>query len=185
MKTEPQIIFRNIDPDPETRDRILQHFAELDRICDSITSCRVTIAMPHQHHRSGNHYEVRIDLKAPDREMTASCEAPEHAEGRELEVTVRDAFDALRRKLENYMHRRRREVKKHDGLPHARIRMVLPHADHGFLETHDGREIYFHRNSVVDGAFDSLRSGMEVAFVEQQGEKGPQASTVRVLSKAH
>ena len=53
----------------------------------------------------------------------------------------------------------------------------------GFLETADGREIYFHKNSVLDGAFSRLSVGARVAFAEEPGDKGPQASTVRLLGK--
>jgi len=116
MKIQPQIIFRDIDAIPETRDKILRHISELDRMCNSITRCRVLIAMPHLHHRSGNRYQIRIDLKAPDREITASHETLEHAKVQDLDLAVRDTFDAVRRKLEYYIHRRRRQAKKHSGL---------------------------------------------------------------------
>jgi cold shock CspA family protein len=53
----------------------------------------------------------------------------------------------------------------------------------GFLETKDGREIYFHQNSVLDGKFRQLAPGTRVPFSEEVGEKGPQASTVGVLGK--
>jgi cold shock CspA family protein len=55
---------------------------------------------------------------------------------------------------------------------------------YGFLETVDGYEIYFHRNSVLDHAFDELSIGSQVSFVAEKGEKGPQASTVRFLEKS-
>jgi cold shock CspA family protein len=42
-------------------------------------------------------------------------------------------------------------------------------------------QIYFHRNAVLDAAFDRLKVGSEVAFAEEEGVKGPQASTVRVV----
>ncbi|MGO9847760.1 MAG: cold-shock protein [Methylocella sp.] len=57
--------------------------------------------------------------------------------------------------------------------------------DYGFIETSDGREVYFHRNSVLDNAFDRLTVGSEVRFVEEIGQKGPQASTVRLVGKHH
>ena len=53
----------------------------------------------------------------------------------------------------------------------------------GFLESADGREIYFHRNSVLDNAFSQLVSGSRVTFAEEMGEKGPQASTLKLLRK--
>jgi cold shock CspA family protein len=55
--------------------------------------------------------------------------------------------------------------------------------DYGFLETPDGREVYFHKNSVLHNGFEQLKVGTEVYYAEEQGEKGPQASTVRVVGR--
>ena len=41
----------------------------------------------------------------------------------------------------------------------------------------------FTANSVLDGAFSRLAVGTHVTFAEEMGEKGPQASTVRLLGK--
>ena len=43
------------------------------------------------------------------------------------------------------------------------------------------RHRYFHRNSVLHGGFERLRIGSKVRFIEEPGEKGPQASTVTLL----
>jgi cold shock CspA family protein len=51
------------------------------------------------------------------------------------------------------------------------------------LRTNDGREIYFHQNSVLNGAFPKLKVGTRVIFSEEVGNKGPQASTVKLLGK--
>ena len=53
----------------------------------------------------------------------------------------------------------------------------------GFLKTSDGREVYFHRNSVLNDAFPRLKVGTRVTFAEEEGDKGPQASTVRLEGK--
>ena len=53
----------------------------------------------------------------------------------------------------------------------------------GFIEA-DGHGVYFHRNSVVGGHFERLRVGSRVRFTEEEGEKGPQASTVRLVRPA-
>ena len=50
------------------------------------------------------------------------------------------------------------------------------------METSDG-QVYFHRNSVLNKGFDELVVGTEVSFVMEKGEKGLQASTVRVASR--
>ena len=76
-------------------------------------------------------------------------------------------------------------MKAHDVLPHGRVSRLYPHEDYGFIATRDGHEVYFHRNSVVNDAFDRLEVGAEVSYVEQDGRKGPQASTVKLVGRHH
>ncbi len=73
------------------------------------------------------------------------------------------------------------QVKQHEAEPIATVVRVDPSGEFGFLETPDGREVYFHRNSVIGSA--KLGEGTRVTFVEEEGEKGPQASTVKVMGK--
>jgi cold shock CspA family protein len=40
----------------------------------------------------------------------------------------------------------------------------------------DGRKIYFNRNSLLNADFDKLQAGTSLRFVEEAGNKGPQAS---------
>ena len=60
----------------------------------------------------------------------------------------------------------------------------ISNGEFGFLESDDGREIYFHAHSVLDGKYDRLKPGMQVTYHEEMGEKGPQASTVRLALPA-
>jgi cold shock CspA family protein len=53
----------------------------------------------------------------------------------------------------------------------------------GFLQTSDGREVYFNEYSVLSGAFAKLKVGTRVTFAEEEGESGPQASTVKLLGR--
>ena len=66
--------------------------------------------------------------------------------------------------------------------PIATVVRIDPSGDFGFLESTDGREIYFHRNSVLDDR-KRLEVGARVSFAEEMGDKGPQASTVKLLGK--
>jgi cold shock CspA family protein len=43
--------------------------------------------------------------------------------------------------------------------------------------------VYFHRNSVLLGDFEHMTVGSAVSFVEEEGERGPQASSVALLGK--
>ena len=74
-------------------------------------------------------------------------------------------------------------MKQHESQPIATVKTIDPSGDFGFLEAADGHEVYFHRSSVLDGAFDRLAVGAHVTFAEEMGDKGPQASTVKLLGK--
>ncbi|MEE8074620.1 MAG: cold shock domain-containing protein, partial [Candidatus Binatia bacterium] len=108
-----------------------------------------------------------------------------HIEYEDVYVAVRDAFDAARRQLQNFAKRQRRDVKTHEVIPYARVGKLFREKGFGFLELPDGREVYFHKNSVLEMPFDLMEVGMEVHFAEEQGEKGPQASTVKPIRRHH
>jgi cold shock CspA family protein len=183
MKLPLQISFHNTDPVPEAEEVIRERAERLDRYCDRITSCRVVVDVPHRRHRTGNQYQIRVDITVPGDEIAVSREAPENSAVKGLQDAIKDAFNAADRLLEDFVRKQRRDVKHHDGMPHARVRTVELGQGFGFLETFDGREIYFHKNSLINGDFDLLRPGLEVAFAEEAGEKGPQATTVRIVGQ--
>jgi cold shock CspA family protein len=72
-------------------------------------------------------------------------------------------------------------VKAHPPPNRARVLTLFPYEGYGFLQDDLGREIYFHRNSVLNGHFEKLAEGAEVRFVEEEGDEGPQASTVTLV----
>jgi cold shock CspA family protein len=128
---------------------------------------------------------VRIDLTVPGTELVVSRESGLNHAHEDAYVAIRDAFKAARRKLDNYTRRQRQEVKTHEAPPHGHVAQLFPEEGYGKIETPDGREIYFHKNSVLNGGFAKLVAGSEVRFVEESGEKGPQASTVQLVGKHH
>ncbi len=83
------------------------------------------------------------------------------------------------------MCRRRGAVKALERAPHAWVSKLFPEEGYGFLETPDGREVYFHRRSVLHERFDRLEVGTEATFVEEEGKRGPQASTVKPVGRHH
>jgi cold shock CspA family protein len=101
-----------------------------------------------------------------------------------LKVAIREAFHAARRRLEDHARRKRVDVKTHEPMPQARVTKLFPAESYGYIETPDGREVCFHSNSVLKDRFKSLKIGSKVGFTEEAGEKGPQASTVRLITKA-
>lgn len=183
MQITPEISFRNVEPSERTRDRILEEIGKLERYFDGIIRCRVVVEMPHRRHESGNLYHVGLRVTVPSRELVVTRDPPEHQAHEELDVAVTDAFQAMRRQLEEYSREIRGEVKSHEVPPHGRVSKLFPEEDYGFILTPDVREVYFHRNSLVDAEFDDLEPGTRVWFEEEQGVEGPQASTVHLLGK--
>jgi cold shock CspA family protein len=98
---------------------------------------------------------------------------------------IRDGFKAMRRQLRDYVRCLRHDVKTHHRAPYAKVSKLFPKEGYGFIETLDGREIYFHKNSVLDSTFEHLEIGDEVIFSEEAGDEGPQAITIRPAGKHH
>lgn len=185
MQLPLQITFRHMDPSRVVEARIREKAAKLDEFYDQIMSCRVLVEAPHGHHHQGKLYHVRVDLTVPEGELVASRSPQSHHSHEDVYVALRDAFDAAARQLQDYARQRRRDVKSHETPPHGRIAELVPDEDFGRIRTPEGREVYFHRHSLVDADFDKLRVGDEVRFSEELGERGPQATTVHLIGKHH
>jgi ribosome-associated translation inhibitor RaiA len=117
MQRSPQVTFHNLAHSPAIEAAVRERVAKLEEFCDHIIGCRVVIGVPHRHHEYGNLYHVRIDLTVPGEAIVINREAPTHAEYRDVHVAIRDAFGAARRRLEDYVRRRRHDVKTHESTP--------------------------------------------------------------------
>jgi ribosomal subunit interface protein len=185
MKLPLQVTFRNMDASEAVEADIRDKAAKLDQYCPDIMSCHVIVEALHKHHHQGNLYHVRIDITVPNDEIVVSRDPDKHQAHEDVYVTVRDAFQAATRQLQDYNARRQQQVKRHEPESHGRIARLIPMQDYGIILTTDNREIYFHRNSVLNAEFDELQEGAEVRFHEESGDKGPQASTVKLEGKHH
>jgi ribosomal subunit interface protein len=185
MKLPLQIMFRGLESSDALEADIREHVDKLDRYSPDIMSCHVVVEARHKHHQDGNLFHVRVDFTVPGREIVTSRERDLHHSHTDAYVAIHDAFDEARRQLEDYERFRRDQVKAHEAPGHGKITRLNLDGGYGFIETADGREIYFHRNSVLRAPFARLQAGQEVRFDEELGEKGPQATTVRVVGKHH
>jgi cold shock CspA family protein/ribosome-associated translation inhibitor RaiA len=173
MQRPLKITSRDFPLSEAVESEIREKAAALDTYYERLNGCEVTVRAPAlKHHHKGGPFLVEIRLTVPGRELIV-----DHQEAEEISQAVREAFDATRRQLEDYAREQRGSVKAHETtLGH--ITRLERGPGYGFIETPDGREIYFHCNSVLDRAFDRLEVGAEVRFAEEEGEQGPQASTV-------
>ena len=112
----------------------------------------------------------------PRAEVTVNRQAAD-----DLAIAIRDAFDAARRRIEDHLRELRRDVKAHELPSVGHVVRIFPKEGYGFLETPDNREVYFHRHSVLGEHFDDLTPGTAVRFAEEEGDEGPQASTLAII----
>jgi ribosomal subunit interface protein len=176
MKIPLQVTFRNMEHSAVIEANINEKAAKLERFYDRIMGCRVVVEATQRRHHQGNLYSVRIDITVPGKELAVNRQENEDAY-----VAIRDAFDAAVRLLEEHNRQLRGVVKTHAEPPKGRIVRIFPEADYGFIKTPDEREIYFHKNSVLNEIdFNNLKFGTEVTFIEEQGAEGPQAARVAI-----
>jgi cold shock CspA family protein/ribosome-associated translation inhibitor RaiA len=183
MQVPLNMTFRNVRKDAAIEGLIHKQAAKLERICDYIVSCRIAVEKPQEHQRSGNPFRVRIELMVPpEHELVVIRDSSEGDLHEELSTVIRHAFAAMRRQVSKLVEKQRRDVKSHpeQGVGGFIIRL-FPEEGYGFIKSLNGREIYFHKNSLVGNEFDHLDIGTGVHWVEEQGDKGPQASTVRIV----
>jgi cold shock CspA family protein len=184
MQTPVQIDFQGVDASSRTRETIATHVDQLEQRCGRVTACRVVLKGPGDHHRTGGQYEVNIRLSLPDgREVDVSRTPKADERHSDLSFAINDAFKRARRRLQDQVRRMQGQVKQHDGQPIGTVARLDGHGEFGFIQAADGQEIYFHRNSVLNNEFGKLKVGTRVTYAEQAGEKGSQASTVRLLGK--
>jgi ribosomal subunit interface protein len=176
-----EINFQNIDPSEFVEARIRERVNKLHRYYDRINSCRVAVRLPHKQHQKGNIFHVRIEVRVPGAELVVSRAPGDINAHQDVYVAIRDAFDAADRQLEEFSRKQRGEVKRHEVPLQGKVLRTF--ADHGFIGTNDGREIYFHRNSVVEGRFEDIEEGatVELAMIHGESPIGPQATTVRPI----
>lgn len=177
-----QIVFEHVEPSETIESRIRDEVEKLGRYYDRIVWVRAVVARPQHRHHKGDTYAIRILVRIPGADDIAISRDPaETGRHEDVFVTIRDAFDAARRRLQDFTHERAGQVKVHEAPPHGTISTLFFDRDYGFIASSDGREIYFHKNSVSGEKFEDLQVGDEVRFSEAVGDKGPQATIVRVI----
>jgi ribosomal subunit interface protein len=187
MQTPVQITFRDMTPSPAVTDHVEKRASKLDVLFDGIIDCHVVVEEPHRRSRNGPKFHVRIQMHVPSRELVVT-RTPEDTRV-DLYATIDDAFNEAERVLEDHVRLvqpdARAHARVHSRPLHGTVARVFQERGYGFLAAEDGHEVYFHRNSVIDGSFDKIVPGTKVRFAEEDGDKGPQASTVHVVGNDH
>lgn len=126
MKLPLQLTFRNVDPSPALEAKVRELAGRLDRYSSQVMRCHVIVEAPHQHQHQGKLFDVRIDITVPDREIAIHRVHPRDHSHEDPYVALRDAFRALRRRLQDFERRRQLKVKAHTALPRRNSPRLKP-----------------------------------------------------------
>lgn len=171
MKLPLEISFQGMEPSAAVQERAREKAAKLAQFFGGIISCRVGIDLLHKHRHQGRPFGVRIDLTIPGQELVV-----DRVEDEDVHVALRDAFDAMRRQLEDVARRMRGQEKAHAPLLRGEVARLGD--DFGFIRTASGDEYWFGPGNLHGAGFAALRVGSAVQFIADTGREGPQAKRV-------
>ncbi len=145
MQEPPRITFHGVRGSSELTSDILERLTKLEKYAPRLTGARVAVELRGRHHQAGNRYRVKISLDVPGETLVvrphASLRPTARATGspawrkehdvdsdqRYAKVAVREAFEAARRQLQDYVRRQRGAVKTHAPKAPARPRRRTSH----------------------------------------------------------
>jgi cold shock CspA family protein/ribosome-associated translation inhibitor RaiA len=171
-----EIAFHGVSSSPQIEAEIRDHIEKLEHRFGHLIGCRVAVELLQRQHKTGNLYEIHIEMQVPGGELVVSREPHRPREKYahpDLHVSLRDAFQAATRQLTEYKRRLSGEIKRHEEALVGQVSQLYPVEDHGFILTNEGTQLYFHRNSMTESDFDKLRIGDRVHFTAEDGDTGP------------
>jgi len=103
MQTPLEIEFNGVEKSDALEAKIAEKCAKLSRHFSRMTSCRVVVARPHRHSKGANPFEVKIEVGVPGQSpvMISSRGGDDNRDHEDVNLALRDAFDAARRKLDD------------------------------------------------------------------------------------
>ncbi len=182
-----QIAFHHIENSDWAEEEIRAHIADLEKIYDRLTACRVRVDQHASNSTDTIPPVVRIEPGIPGRSDLVVSHEPEHLQRKyqrpELRNAINEAFRIAERQLLDIKTNREGRTKEvHHDTPNqllGQVAEIHPDEDFGFLITASGGLLYFHRNGILSGDFDSLQRGDAVYYIEDVGDTGPIATKVR------
>lgn len=113
MDIPVRITFQGLDPSAALRAKIKARAQRLQRFADDILACDIVVRACEQRHRRGNRYNVHARVALRDCEIEAGRTPLADAGNEDPYKAAAQTFDALRRRIEDHVRRRRGDVKRH------------------------------------------------------------------------
>ena len=112
MNLPVQILFHGMAQSDALADSARSHAHKLESFATDLIACRVGFELAQKHQQQGRPVGVRIDLTLPGHELVVN-----RVENEDAHVALRDAFDNMKRQLEEVVRKRRGQVKQHAPAP--------------------------------------------------------------------
>jgi ribosomal subunit interface protein len=168
-----QITVRDMSTSEALEDHLHKKAMKLTHFYDRINSCRIVLQIPQKHKHQGKLFSVSIILTVPGKELVVNRKLDE-----DVYIAIRDAFHAAERQLENYVRKRRGNVKMHEVVTQGTIEKLFVDDGYGFIHGPDGSEYYFSYSNVSHPSFAQLQLGDTVQFIGVPQSEGMQAHRV-------
>jgi ribosomal subunit interface protein len=105
-----QVVFQGVKHSAAVEKHVREEVTNLERLHPQVTSCRVTVGLPHNRQQQGKRFDVHVELAVPGKELMVN-----RALGQEdMYAALRDAFDSAKRQLDDHARAQRGEVKHHE-----------------------------------------------------------------------
>ena len=173
MKLPVHIQFHGMEPSEALATQAREHAHKLESFAADIMTCRIAIDLEQKHKHQGRPHSVRIDLTLPGHELVVN-----RVQNEDPYVALRDAFDNMRRQLEDVVRKRRGQEKQHPVPLHGEVVRMDDEGGFGFIRTPSGDEYYFNRTNVAGTPFEHVKTGSPVQFLPEVGGDGLQAKRV-------
>jgi ribosomal subunit interface protein len=177
MSIPLEITIRDIDKSEAIDSRIREKAEKMSQYYDRIESAKVVVELSQKHQHQGKIYNVHIEINVPGKQLVVNKHPNE-----DCYVAIRDSFQAMYRIIEGFAQKQRGEIKAHFDMRRGAIDRLF--SDYGFIRTPEGAEYYFHESNVQNPAFDELKIGSMVSFIEVQAGDSLQAGHISANGKS-
>lgn len=173
-----ELSFHGMEPSETIRTKVREQVDKLQHRYSDITSWHVFVDGPNG---SSGLFEVTVEARVPGAELAVGRNPGNVDAHSDALVALRDSFTAIERQLKKRRRQQHGEVKAHDGKPQGQIARIFQEQGYGFVTVNDGRDVYFHRNAVLEPEFEELGVGdaVELTITQDESPRGPQATSLR------
>lgn len=175
MKQPLELRFIGMDVSASVEAAAIDKANKLDQFRPDIMTCRATIELADKHRHQGKTYSVRVDVTVPGHEFSV-----DRVHDEDVYVALREAFDDMKRQLQDSARRVQGQVKQHVLPLHGEVVRFADEGRCGFIRADDGDEYWFGPDNVAGVPYEHLDVGTHVQFVPELAAEGRQAKRVSV-----